>query len=80
LEDHLSSSSSSFVLCYNCYAHANCPTKRRMDKKCTFFFSEMTEFRLGKSSWRNSVREKMHKRWCLRQNGGGAARYATTAA
>ena len=29
-----------------------------MDKlKCTFF-SEMTEFRLGKSSWRNSVREK----------------------
>ena len=44
------------------------------------FFFEMTEFQLGKSSWRNSVREKMHKRWCLRQNGGGAARYATTAA
>ena len=33
----------------------------------------MTEFRLGKSSWRNSVREKMHKRWCLRQNGDGGA-------
>ena len=26
--------------------------------KMHFFFSEMTEFRLGKSSWRNSVREE----------------------
>ena len=53
----------SLVLGLHDYAHANCPTKReRMDKKCTSFFlflpREMTEFRLGKSSWRNSVRVK----------------------